>query len=205
MLISFSKLLHKKGSEKTTMLFSFDQKVALKTELKDLFISLGSLPIFMCVGVDSVIVDSLGPIVGELLKNKYMIPAYVYGDLEYNITATNLTYVKNFIDIVHSDSKILVIDASIGSAEEVGYIKLKHSGVIPAGIGKKNTKVIGDCAMLGILLTGGIRDKIYLNEAKTKLVLDMADTIAWAISTAILEMEQDDIYSIVEDTEYMYI
>ena len=179
------------------MLFSFDQKIALKTKLYDLFKKNGGIPIFMCVGVDSVIIDSLGPIVGEIVKKKYALPAYVYGDLEYTITASNIDYVTNFIGIVHPSSKICVIDASIGSIEDKGNIKLVEGGVIPAGLTKHNPKVIGDMAILGVLATGGFRDKISLNNIKMQEVLVAAEVIAWAISQAIKDIDFNENKTIV--------
>ena len=187
------------------MLFSFDQKIALKTKLYNLFREMDELPIFMCVGVDSVVIDSLGPIVGEMLKKKYAVPAYVYGDLDYTITAGNIDYVASFISIMHPRAKICVIDASVGNVEERGYIKLVEGGVMPAGLTKQNPKVIGDMALLGVVATHGFRDKISLNNIKMQEVLSMAEVIAWAISQAIAEIDYNENEEVIAKQEYMYI
>ena len=60
------------------------------------------MPVFLCVGSDKFVCDCLAPIVAEMLTKKYNIPAYVYGGLDYNINASNLTQAKNYIETIHS-------------------------------------------------------------------------------------------------------
>ena len=48
-------------------------------------------PVFLCVGTDKVVGDSIGAIVGEILTNNDSISGYIYGNLEHNITATNIS------------------------------------------------------------------------------------------------------------------
>ena len=188
------------------MIFSVDQKEQMKHSLVRVMSGFGSLPIFMCVGVDNVIQDSLGPMVGELLKSKYSIPTYVYGGLDYNISATNLEYVKHFIEVVHSGSPIFVIDASIGEDDIYGKIKLVDSGVYPAGLTRNNPRLIGDFSILGIVGVIGIKNKIYLNKTRLDLVLNMAESIAEVVASAVCEMNDNIItHNDLVECEYMHI
>ena len=82
----------------------------------------GGTPVFLCVGSDKFVCDSVAPIVAEILKNEYNIGAYVYGGLDYNVNATNLSSVVNYIETVHPNCNLIVIDATLDVC--VGKIKL---------------------------------------------------------------------------------
>ena len=170
------------------MTYNQTQKLDLINNLKSLFSNLKKYPVFMCVGSDKIVMDSLAPVVSELLTKKYNIPAFVYGGLEYNINAKNLLYSKHFIEIMHPDSKIFVIDATIGERGELGQVKLVLDGVIPAANTLDFPKKIGDYAILGVVGTGGINDKIVLGSTKMQDIIDMAEFIAESLAKAILSV-----------------
>ena len=184
-------------------MYTQHEKDELIKAMVGILYSLDKLPVFMCVGVDKVVLDSLAPIVSNLLTKKYNIPAFIYGSLEYNITAKNLVYAKNFIDIMHPKHKVIIIDATIGEYDEVGKVKVVHGGVVPAVYSLDNPKSMGDYAILGVVGTTGIRGKIVLNNTSMQLVLQMAEFIAECISKAIdkvlmlKEYENGKIYSII--------
>ena len=48
-------------------------------------------PLFICVGSDLMLGDSLGPLVGTLLK-KNKVSSYIYGTLNYPITAKEIEW-----------------------------------------------------------------------------------------------------------------
>lgn len=186
-------------SRHSIMTYSIDDVEDLKNYLKAIFMGYGQVPIFMCVGVDSVVVDALGPIVAEILKSRYEVPTYVYGGLEYNITASNVQYAYHMIEIMHSGSPIFIIDASISQDSMVGDIKVIEDSVVPGGLTIDYPKAMGDGAILGVVGVGGIKDKVYLSSTRLKVVLDMAEAISYAVATAIGEMD------IENNVEYRYI
>ena len=47
----------------------------------------GNLPIIVCIGTDAVIGDSLGPLVGSMLKGLLKGKTYIFGTVESPITA----------------------------------------------------------------------------------------------------------------------
>ena len=57
-------------------------------------------PIIVCVGSDLVLGDSLGPLVGTLLKQKG-VGTYIYGTLNCPITAKEIEYAKTYLKQLH--------------------------------------------------------------------------------------------------------
>lgn len=136
--------------------------------------------VIMCVGTDSVVGDSLAPMVGSLLKNA-MPNAYVYGTLDKPITALNLAPFYNKIKTMHPKSKILVIDAAVGSREDVGVVKVINGAICP-GLGvKKSLGLIGDIGIIGIVTK---RSKLFIENlcsARVGLIYSMASLISQSI------------------------
>ena len=128
-------------------------------------LTLGEKPVFLCVGSDKVIGDSLGVLVGELLKTKYKINGYIYGDLDCPVTAKNLK--KTIVEIKnnHPKSAIILIDSMLGDISEVGQIKFYKSGAIPGGEFNKGI-LIGDYSILAVVNVKGIDSLNFINSVK---------------------------------------
>ena len=144
------------------------------------FINGENLPIIVCIGSDLVLGDSLGPLVGTFLKN-YNLGAYVYGTLNFPVTAKEIEYAKKYLKIMHPNSPILAIDAAVGCPEDVGIIKVSNKGLYP-GLGvDKNLGEIGDISIIGIV--AGKSDKNYnlFNLTRLNVVYKMAEKIAKGI------------------------
>lgn len=137
-------------------------------------------PVFLCVGSDKVVADSLAPIVGEILVNKYNIPAFVYGSLDYNINATNLSFVINYIECEHPHSQIVLIDATL--SQNVGNVIVTNGSF--AGLGKiLPIKKLGDFSILGVV---GKKEKTFqLSSTRLRLIKDLSCFIAKGIAMAI--------------------
>ena len=144
------------------------------------------MPVFLCVGSDKFVSDSLAPIVSEMLTKKYNIPAYVYGGLDYNINATNLTCAVNYIETVHPHNPIVLIDATLG--EDVGKIKLTNGGF--AGLGKViPIKRVGDISILGVV--GRKSQNFDLNSTRLKLILEEAKFISLGVAFVTKELYKE--------------
>lgn len=135
--------------------------------------------VFVCIGCDKYVCDSLAPIVAEYLKNRYNIRAYVYGGLGYNITASNLVTALNFITTQHPKSQVIVVDAMLG--EKIGDIKIKN-GCYPAGGRVLPVTKSGDFSLLGVV--GKKSGDFNLNSTRLQCILDMAGVMAKAIAMA---------------------
>ena len=140
--------------------------------------------VYMCIGTEKVFSDSLGPRVGTLLNENMAFPAFVYGLLDSNITAENLLYSYNFIKALHPASTIVVIDAAVGTREQIGKIQLCDGGIVPGAATNKNLPVVGDLGIVGIVAEKGMADFYTLNSDKDKLVGKVAQFIAEAILDA---------------------
>ena len=143
-----------------------------------------SQPIFMCIGTEKVFSDSLGPRVGTLLNKHMSLPTFVYGMSEQNITAENLLYCYSFIKSMHPCSKIVVIDAAVGSPEQIGNVQLSDGGITPGAATNKNLPSVGDVSIVGVVADKSMNDFYTLNSEKDKLVGQVAQFIVDAILVA---------------------
>ena len=135
--------------------------------------------VFMCIGTEKVFSDSLGPRVGTLLNLNMKKPTFIYGMCEQNITAENLLYCYNFIKAMHPESCVIVVDAAVGSSEQIGKIQLSEGGIYPGAATNKNLPSVG------IVAERGMSDFYTLNSEKDRLVARVADFIADAILAAL--------------------
>ncbi|MGN0961227.1 MAG: DUF1256 domain-containing protein [Christensenellales bacterium] len=145
----------------------------------------GYYPVFLCVGSDKFVCDSLAPIVAELLRKKYNIKAYVYGGLDYNINASNLVQAVNYIETEHPYSSLVLIDATLGN--NVGSIRLTNGSF--AGLGRElPIKKIGQISILGVV---GRKGKNFdLNSTRLKVVTDLAQFISQGCAMAVWKLSE---------------
>lgn len=111
----------------------------------------GSIPVIICMGSDCCIGDSLGPLVGTMLESSVGNRAYIYGTLKSPITAIESNVIEREVKKLHPKSKVLIIDAAVGNAQDIGIIKVKTAGIKP-GLGiDKNLASVGDYSIIGIV------------------------------------------------------
>ncbi len=140
-----------------------------------------SFPTIVCIGSDLVLGDSLGPLVGTFLKNK-KLGAYVYGTLNYPVTAKEISYAKKYLKIMHPGSPIIAIDAAVGNPDDVGIIKVSNKGLFP-GLGvAKNLGEIGDISIIGIVAGRSEKNYNLFNLTRLNVVYKMAEKIALGIA-----------------------
>ena len=137
-------------------------------------------PVFLCVGSDRYVSDCLAPIVAEMLKTTYNIPAIVYGGVDYNVNATNLMEVVHYIETMHEDATIILIDATLDT--NIGEIILSDNAFAGAGKCIPNRK-LGDIAILGVV--GRRVANFNLNSTRLKVVMQMAKFIAMGCYLAV--------------------
>lgn len=142
-------------------------------------------PVFVCIGTEKVFSDSLGPKVGSLVNAKMEKPLFVYGLCDQNITAENLVYCHDFIRQMHPDSQIVVVDAAVGTTDQIGKIQISDGGIVPGAATNKNLPNIGDVSIVGIVADKGMSDFYTLNTSKERLVNKVAQFIANSIVLAV--------------------
>lgn len=133
-------------------------------------------PVILCIGTDRLVGDSLGPLVGSLLKRDGC-PLSVYGTLEHPIHALNLSDSITDIRRHHPHSPVIAIDASLGPDSRIGCITLRPHGLLPgAGVHKKLSPA-GDISITGITGASSCQPYLSLQTARLSTVMRMAEEI----------------------------
>lgn len=146
---------------------------------------LGKRVIFVCIGSDLVLGDSLGPLVGTMLKRKNLC-SYIYGTLHQPITAKEIEHAKVHLKQMHPNSIIIAIDAAVGKQCDIGLIKVVDKGLKP-GLGvDKNLAEIGDISIIGVVAEKSVKNYNLFNLTRLNLVYKMAEQV----SNGILEYEK---------------
>ena len=138
-------------------------------------------PVFVCIGSDRITGDCLGPIVGEQLVKRYNVPFYVYGTLDYPVNGKNLSAAIEFLKNIHGTSKVVAIDASLGSYEDIGMIKFGKGSIQAGGAIRKDHHEVGDYYITGVVNSGSFADNTRLFSTRLSIVNRMAEIIAAAI------------------------
>lgn len=147
------------------------------------------LPVIVCVGSDLVLGDSLGPLVGTLLKNRN-IRAYIYGTLNMPITAKEVEYAHKYLHQMHPNSISIAVDAAVGEENDVGLIKVINKGLKPGlGVGKI-LNVIGDVSIVGVVAPRSVKNYNLYNLTRLNLVYRLAEKIANGIERYLLSYDK---------------
>jgi putative sporulation protein YyaC len=122
----------------------------ISNKLKDVLSQTPKEIIFLCVGSDRSTGDSLGPLVGTMIKGKN-IPFPVYGTLEEPVHALNIKKVLKEIHKKYGEAFIFGIDASLGDEGQIGYIFIKEGPFIPGNAVNKVLPSVGNYHMKAIV------------------------------------------------------
>lgn len=137
--------------------------------------------VFVFIGTDANMGDSLGPLCGVLLKETYP-NVFFYGNLSCPITAKDIPFISHYIKYAHPLSYIVVIDAALGNKEDLNTIKISQKSIKP-GLGvNKNLPEIGDASIIGVI---GEKNSQVINTnglIRLSSVYKMATIISSAIS-----------------------
>ncbi len=140
-------------------------------------------PVVVCIGSDLAIGDSLGPIVGSMLKYKTQgVTAYLYGTLSSPITAKEVGYLPAFLEETHPRSPIIAVDAAVGEKGDIGLIKLADKPLLPGAGANKRLGKVGDVSVMGIVAEKSANNYGLLNTTRLNLVYTMSEIISDALS-----------------------
>lgn len=142
-------------------------------------------PVIVCFGTKNVSGDSLAPEVGSILKNKYKLKAFVYGDLENPIDATKAVAAIEHITKAHPSCPVISVDACVGKKEDIGKIRIKKGGVRPAEVTDKKIGAFGDVGILGIVSEANDNPLNGLMTVSPFKVSELANKIAIVLNYAI--------------------
>ena len=145
-------------------------------------------PVVVCIGSDLAIGDSLGPIVGSMLKYKTQgLNVFLYGTLAAPVTAKEIGYMRTFLKETHKNSQIVAIDAAVGNAGDIGLIKLSSSPLLPGAGANKRLGAIGDISIMGIVAEKSVANYGLLNTTRLNLVYTMSEIIADGVASLLWE------------------
>ena len=150
------------------------------TALNRLAQNFKSAPIVLCIGSDLAIGDSLGPVVGTMLKKKGY-GGVVYGTLKTPVTAKEVKYVNNFLQKTHPQAPIIAIDAAVGEETDIGLIKVSDVPLKPGSGANKRLGKVGDISILGIVAGRSTFSYSALALTRLNMVYAMAEVISDAI------------------------
>lgn len=136
--------------------------------------------VIICIGTDRSIGDSLGPLVGTMLKNSDLkLP--VYGTLSKPIHALNIYESLETIRDKHPKSNFLAIDACLGAKNNIGNIHVKEGPILPGkGVGKKLPE-IGNYSIVGIVDQIDEHNKFSFNNIRLNFIVELAEIISLSI------------------------
>lgn len=145
-------------------------------------------PVVVCIGSDLAIGDSLGPIVGSMLKFKTQgLGVFLYGTLSAPITAKEIKYMRTFLKETHRSSPVIAIDAAVGEAGDIGLIKLHDTPLLPGAGANKQLGAIGDITIMGVVAEKSVANYGLLNTTRLNLVYSMAEIISNGLSALLWE------------------
>ncbi len=140
--------------------------------------------VFLCIGTDKIIGDSLGPYIGTLLKRR---GCCVYGCIGDTVNATNLTAAIVQIFRRHKNPFIIAVDACLGRRDHVGFASLSTEK-LKAGAGvNKILLPVGNISVTGIVTEFGANSfKRLMNVSEERIVgmgRAMTDALCAALPT----------------------
>lgn len=140
----------------------------------------GRIPVIACIGSDLSIGDSLGPLVGSMIKQQ-CAALFVYGTLASPVTAKEVVYLREFIAETHPHSPVVAVDAAVGAKDEVGLIRIGGQGILPGSGAQKRLGRIGDVGILGIAAERSPMQAALLHLTRLGDIYRMAQLIATGI------------------------
>ncbi len=145
--------------------------------------------VFVFVGSDCNVGDSLGPLCGSLIKNSGG-KSFLYGSLNAPITAKEVPFVADFVKKMHPASVIVVVDAAVGKNEDFGLIKVQNEGIKP-GLGvDKDLPLMGDVSIIGVLGEKMAKSDGTFKKTRVSTVYLMAEIIAEGIDLFVKNNEK---------------
>ncbi|MDE5789597.1 MAG: spore protease YyaC [Clostridia bacterium] len=159
--------------------------------LKKILPEINGAPVIVCIGSDLSVGDSLGPVTGTKLKEKLKgLNVYVYGTLSKPITAHEIKYTNQFIQNTHPDSTVIAIDAAVGTAGDIGLIKVAKRALKPGSGANKRLAKVGDVSVMGIVAEKSLFNYSLFSSTRLNMVYKMAEIISEGIATFIMDALQ---------------
>ena len=132
--------------------------------------------IIVCIGTPKIILDAVGPKVGQMLKNNEDI--LVYGTVDEPANAITIDRIRVELSEKYPDRKILAIDACLDCdpSNKLGKFTFRNYGVSPgAGVGK-NIEEVGDVSL--VVSTCSSENELFFSARNEEAYKDFIDDIS---------------------------
>lgn len=166
---------------------SYHHPAAVPFCTKQIALALNAIPerqniVCICIGTDRSTGDSLGPIVGTLLKKQPLPHIDVFGTLDEPVHAMNL---QSTIERISDHSTILAVDACLGKSKNVGSIQVGLGPIKPGAGVNKDLPEVGHIHVTGIVNVAGFMEYFVLQNTRLNLVMKMAEIISTSLHSAL--------------------
>lgn len=133
--------------------------------------------VFLCIGSDRYIGDSLGPLIGSMMLESG-ISHRIVGTLEEPVHAFNLKIALREIYRKSKNPVLISIDASIGTKEQVGDVLFNEGPLVPGKALEKMLPEVGDYHFQGIInYLDPLPSSQFLNDTRLYTVMKLAKLI----------------------------
>lgn len=147
-------------------------------------------PVVICIGTDRSTGDSLGPLTGTLLKDRFLKYVKVYGTLDEPVHGSNLADKLIMIQQKHPNACIIAVDACLGQAKHIGTLLVGEGALKPGAALQKNLPPTGDLFIAGLVNVGGVMEYAVLQSTRLNLVMEMAKQISSIIKRIDYKLDQ---------------
>lgn len=106
-------------------------------------------PVILCIGSDKIAGDSVGPIVGDILKNRLNARCFVYGATGKSVNGRNVQDFLELIKCAHPESPVIAVDACLSKEAEKPFVAVVSGGVNPKRAITGIENPAGDVGILG--------------------------------------------------------
>ena len=138
--------------------------------------------VYLCIGSDRYIGDSLGPLTGSLIVENAKLQR-VYGTLEDPIHAFNLKPALKEIHKTYNQPLIICVDASLGAKEQVGDVLFVDAPLAPGKALERMLPETGDYHFQGIVnYLDPLPTSQFLNDTRLYTVMKLSQLIARVIT-----------------------
>ncbi len=135
--------------------------------------------VFIGIGTDKILFDSVGPLVGSLI-NHYGLNINYYGDMDNPIHALNMVEALEFIQMKHPNSVVIAVDSSIspeGGTYGLGRVSVRKGSLLPGlGLGKELPEV-GDISIRACIFEGEMDEVEDLYSTSIQFVYRLAEDV----------------------------
>nr|WP_235561032.1 spore protease YyaC [Bacillus sp. FJAT-28004] len=135
--------------------------------------------VFVCIGSDRSTGDSLGPLVGTMLKERGW--PNVIGTLDNPCDAHAVLQAAQSL---HEDAIVIAIDACLGKPSSIGRFILNEGPLEPGKAIGRRLPAIGQYSIAGVVNANGPKAYWMLQTTSLYQVMRMANEVACAIDSA---------------------